>query len=131
MSSRECSLARAAASLGTSVAALRRLIQRRARVVRGLLEARFDGIRAWKRGRKWAVVLGSAWLCAGSESRWLDVEEVAASVNRTVAAVRKALGRCANGRAACVLRMGQHVFFARRFAGRWRLLNRVSAGAVS
>ena len=55
MSSRECSLARAAARLGTSVDALRRLIQRRARLVRGLLEARFDGIRAWKRGRKWAA----------------------------------------------------------------------------
>jgi hypothetical protein len=112
--------------LGTSADALRRLIERRAKIVRGVLEARFDGIRAWKRDRKWVVALGGAWLCEGSNSRWLGINKVAASLNRTASAVRKALERCAPG---CLLRLGQDVFCARRLAGRWRLIKRAVAPA--
>jgi hypothetical protein len=128
VSSRECSLALAAALLGTRVDALRRLIERRARLVNGLHEARFDGIRAWKRGRKWAVALG-VWLCEGSDGRWLAIDDVAASLNRTSAALRKALQRCKSGGGARELRFGHDVFLARRFARRWRLLKRPTAPA--
>ena len=56
------SLARAAHVLDLSPAALRRTLERRARLGSdGTLEAAFDGVRARKFANRWRVHLGTAW----------------------------------------------------------------------
>ena len=56
------SIDRAARLLDKTPEALRRAIERRARVGHdGLLEAAFDGVRARKLGGRWRVRLGSEW----------------------------------------------------------------------
>jgi hypothetical protein len=56
------SLAAAAASLDMGAGALRRTIERRARLAHdGVLEAAFDGIRARKFAGRWRVNLGLGW----------------------------------------------------------------------
>ncbi len=62
MGSEWVTLAVAAASLGTASAALRRTIERRARLADdGTLEAAFDGIRARKLAGRWRIHFGPGW----------------------------------------------------------------------
>ena len=57
------SLARAAAALDMTDAALRRALERRAvRAPDGGIEAELDGVRGRKLGRLWRVQLGERWL---------------------------------------------------------------------
>jgi hypothetical protein len=61
-SDRWVTLAVAAATLGTAATALRRTIERRARLADdGTLEAVFDGIRARKLAGRWRVNFGPGW----------------------------------------------------------------------
>ncbi len=61
------SLGAAASHLGMSYEALRKMLERRSRVVAGTVEAAFDGVRARRLGKIWRVHLSAAWLEPGSD----------------------------------------------------------------